>query len=106
MSEAELLEAIRRAPDADAPRLAYADALARRGDPRGEFIALACDSAARCERGDLGEVYVAQRKKEWGLLRQHRSAFLSAMGLLDVKGTSYRWERGFVSEVMTQAEAV
>ena len=32
------LQAIRDAPDDDAPRLIYADWLDERGDPRGEFI--------------------------------------------------------------------
>jgi uncharacterized protein (TIGR02996 family) len=42
-SEEELLAAIYAQPDADAPRAVYADFLAERGDPRGEFIALQLD---------------------------------------------------------------
>ncbi len=42
LTEAEdaLLAAIEAAPDADGPRLVYADWLQERGDPRGHFIAL------------------------------------------------------------------
>ncbi len=36
----DLLRAVLEAPDDDAPRLVYADALIEVGDPRGEFIAL------------------------------------------------------------------
>jgi uncharacterized protein (TIGR02996 family) len=43
--EAELLAAIRADPEDDAPRLVYADYLMQRGDPRGEYIALACNYA-------------------------------------------------------------
>ncbi|HEU0029960.1 MAG TPA: TIGR02996 domain-containing protein [Kofleriaceae bacterium] len=41
-NEAALLRAILDAPDDDAPRLVYADALLQAGDPRGELIALQC----------------------------------------------------------------
>lgn len=40
VSEARLLAAIRVAPENDAPRAVYADALLARGDPRGEMIAV------------------------------------------------------------------
>jgi uncharacterized protein (TIGR02996 family) len=49
VTEAELLGAVCDAPDDDAPRLVYADWLAERGDPRGEYIQLAC-RAARISR--------------------------------------------------------
>ncbi len=101
MSDDELLDVIRRTRDANASRLAYAAVLSRRGNARGEFIALACDNAERRTRGDLGNVYVAQCLREWALLREHRSSFLSAMGLVEAKHTHYRWQRGFVSEVAT-----
>ncbi|MGV3624109.1 MAG: TIGR02996 domain-containing protein [Archangium sp.] len=48
VDEASLLDAIYAAPDDDAPRLVFADALMERGDPRGEFIALQLQRA----RGD------------------------------------------------------
>lgn len=45
MDELRFLEAIRAAPDDDAPRLVYADWLSERGDPRGEFIVAQCTIA-------------------------------------------------------------
>jgi uncharacterized protein (TIGR02996 family) len=42
MTEAELLAAVIAAPDDDEPRLVYADWLTERGDPRGEYIQMAC----------------------------------------------------------------
>lgn len=43
----DLIAEIRREPDADAPRRVAADWLLERGDPRGEYVALACELAAR-----------------------------------------------------------
>ena len=54
---AELVQAIVREPDDDAPRLVAADWLMERGDPRGEYIALAV-------RGDALDGY-AERETEW-----------------------------------------
>ncbi len=44
-TSADLLAAVLAAPDADAPRLVYADWLCERGDPRGDFISLQCGLA-------------------------------------------------------------
>ncbi|HEX4417012.1 MAG TPA: TIGR02996 domain-containing protein [Kofleriaceae bacterium] len=41
----DLIQAIRRDPMSDAPRLVCADWLIERGDPRGDYIALACRHA-------------------------------------------------------------
>jgi uncharacterized protein (TIGR02996 family) len=41
-AEAAFLEAIRAHPEADEPRLVYADWLEERGDPRGDFIRAHC----------------------------------------------------------------
>lgn len=105
MIEPELLEAVRRAPADDAPRFAYAELLSSHGDPLGEYIHLACDNAKRRALGDLGDRYVTQMLREWALLGEHRSTWLRAMGLVERQHTSYRWERGFVSEVSTDPEA-
>ena len=40
--EDAFFQAILETPDDDLPRLAYADWLEERGDPRGEFIHLQC----------------------------------------------------------------
>lgn len=54
----DLLRAVLAAPDDPAPRLVYADALMRAGDPRGEFIALQC--AAKPEAAALLEAHRAE----------------------------------------------
>ncbi|MBA3538746.1 MAG: TIGR02996 domain-containing protein [Deltaproteobacteria bacterium] len=46
---ADLVHQIRIDPDSDEPRLVAADYLSDRGDPRGEYIVRACQSA-RCDR--------------------------------------------------------
>ena len=48
-SEKALFAAVCAAPADDGPRLVYADALQEKGDPRGEYIVLAC----KHERGEL-----------------------------------------------------
>ncbi len=72
-----LLEAIHTAPDDDAPRLVFADALIERGDPRGEFIVRQC-------RGDAASDLALAHGDDWvapirPLLRE------------------YRFERGFLA---------
>jgi uncharacterized protein (TIGR02996 family) len=56
-TERDLLHAVRAAPDDDEPRLVLADALAARGSPYGELIALQCaggdDPAARAREREL-----------------------------------------------------
>src|SRR5687768_16159783 len=59
----DLLAAIRRDLDDDAPRLVYADVLQRAGDPRGELIAV------QCELERLGEVYQGTYAWEGDALR-------------------------------------
>jgi uncharacterized protein (TIGR02996 family) len=77
----ELLRAVIEAPDDDAPRLVYADALMRAGDPRGEFIALQLSSAPAA----------AERAAE--LLATHRATWIAAMPqVLDAN-----FERGFAA---------
>src|SRR5262245_34470968 len=77
---AELVQAIRRSPHDDAPRLVAANWLMERGDPRGEYIAVAA-------RGGALDAY-AERETEW------------AQGLVK-PGANNRptFQRGFVEEV-------
>jgi uncharacterized protein (TIGR02996 family) len=103
MSDVELVAAIRDKPSDDAPRLVYADVLMRRRDPRGEYIALACDGAQRRAHADLGDDYVARTLREWSLLREHRSSWLAESGFVADKSLRYRWNRGFVSEVFASS---
>ena len=55
------------APEKDAPRLVYADALLERNDPRGEFIGLQFTRAKR-------RLTAAEREREFALLEEHRQA--------------------------------
>ena len=84
---AELVQAIRVAPDDDAPRLAAADWLIERGDLRGPYIALAT-------RGEALDAYAAQ-EAEW------------AQGLVKL-GANNRptFARGFVEEVHLDATKI
>jgi uncharacterized protein (TIGR02996 family) len=68
--DAAFLEAIRAAPDDDAPRLIYADWLDERGDPRGEFIRVQC-GRVRLPETDPRRAALAARARElleanWG----------------------------------------
>ena len=83
-------------PDDEAARLVLADALAERGDPRGELIALQCALAA-------GNASRKARVRVASLLRDHGRAWL---GRLDpfVGKTGLGFERGFVSTARALTE--
>src|SRR4051794_4488118 len=66
--ENAFLEAIRAEPDADVHRMAYADWLSERDDPRGEFIRVQCE-LARMGPDDPCRAPLAERETE--LLRLH-----------------------------------
>jgi uncharacterized protein (TIGR02996 family) len=59
----ELVHAIRLDPESDAPRLVCADWLQDRGDPRGEYIALAC-RLAQLPRGSPQWIDAMVRRSE------------------------------------------
>jgi uncharacterized protein (TIGR02996 family) len=101
----ELLAAIKRTPEDDTPRLALAEVLTRRGDTRGEFIRLECENARRRAKRELDDVYVAEMLREWALYKEHRSTWIQAMGFVEEGYTFYRWDRGFITDVMTGPEA-
>lgn len=69
-ARAALLAAIAAAPDAEAPRLIYADWLAQRGDPRGELLHAQL-AIARLPAGDpaLAELRAWERR----ILREHEA---------------------------------
>lgn len=85
-SDEELLAAIYAAPDDDAPRHVFADALLERGDERGEFISL---QLARAR----GEATPAQRLRESQLA--HDPKRLSAWALPLSAGGEVVFGRGF-----------
>jgi uncharacterized protein (TIGR02996 family) len=79
-----LLAKIFADPDADEPRLVYADWLIEKGDPRGEFI--------RLQIAD--DLSLAQKKNT--LLKKHEKAWLAP---IREHVRTWRWQRGFVSWV-------
>jgi uncharacterized protein (TIGR02996 family) len=88
-TEESLLAGVWRDPDADAPRLVYADWLQERDDPRGELMTLQFARAA-------GTLTRAQAAREKALLAEFTLRWLGPLATeLTKKGL--QWERGFVS---------
>jgi len=85
-----LLGAVYAAPEADEPRLVYADALQEIGDPRGEFIALQFKRA----RGE--ELSRAEWLREVELAQRHGASWLGPLAA--VTFPARRWDRGFLVE--------
>lgn len=89
-----LLEACRWAPDDDAPRLVWADAV---GGERGELVVLQCDLA----RGDLPPAAAAaRRRRERELLSRHGTAW---SGFADIPVVRAELRRGFVEAIEVPA---
>jgi uncharacterized protein (TIGR02996 family) len=76
--EQALFQAILEAPDDDAPRFVYADYLEERGDPRGEYVRLACRQARKWpfRIEDPGD---PESTRMWELERKHGKRWLAAM---------------------------
>src|SRR5687768_782664 len=113
-----LLAAIHANLDDDAPRLVYADALQRAGDPRGEFIAVQCALAALGQHHrpldswagsalldipDDDEARAARaatirqlRGRENALLKAHDDAWGRAIKAIDF---DFRYGRGFAESI-------
>lgn len=89
---AALLEAVYADPDADAPRLVYADWLASLGHPRGEFIGLQLAREHGGPTSDREQQLLARHGDEWaGPLH----VVTSPLGRV--------FERGFLSAVSIEA---
>jgi hypothetical protein len=87
----DLLAACLAAPDDDAPRFAWANAV---GGPRGELVAVQCALA----RGELPrDIAVNRRRRETELLREHGDTWA---GLGDL---GYVFRRGFVESLRVDA---
>jgi uncharacterized protein (TIGR02996 family) len=93
-SHLSFLDAILENPDADEPRLRYADWLDRSCDPRGEFIRVQCRLAWPEEFDPcLAELELRERE----LLGEFEQAWAAPLaGMLD----AWSFQRGFVSEII------
>jgi uncharacterized protein (TIGR02996 family) len=99
-STEELLEAVLDAPDDDAPRLVYADALLDRGDPRGELIVAQLQLAReRMVEARRLELEAAAQK----LVREHTARLGAAYAELNA---GFMFRRGFVEQLTAPARAL
>ncbi len=88
-SIAALLEEVYADPGDDAPRLVLADALTLADDPRGEFIVLQLERAARGDP-DPGA-------RERALVTRHGRTWMAELAALIPRGRADTFRRGFVS---------
>jgi uncharacterized protein (TIGR02996 family) len=86
-------EAILASPEDDGPRLAYADWLRQRGDPRGELFAAQCALVALDEDADERREL---QERQWALIDEHGPAWLAEVGLGPGEGA---FHRGLIEEV-------
>jgi uncharacterized protein (TIGR02996 family) len=98
--EGDLLEAVLAAPDDDAPRLVYADALLDRGDPRGELIVVQLQLAReRMLDARRAELESAAAK----LVREHTAHMQASYAALNA---GFVFRRGFVEQLTAPARAI
>ena len=87
------LRAIRADPEADLPRLVYADWLDEHDDPaRAEFVRVQCELAKLADHDDA---YAALEDREHELLAEHEAKWLGDGPTPD----EWTFRRGFVDEV-------
>jgi uncharacterized protein (TIGR02996 family) len=93
--ERTLIEAIAADPEADGPRIVFADWLQQAGDPRGELVAVQC-ALVRSRTPDL-------ELRERDLLERYEAEWLARAGLRPGEG---RFERGLLERVDASAARV
>ena len=99
MQDEAFLEAIRQAPDDDAPRLIYADWLEEHGQPeRAEFIRLECERERVPEHSPRWHELVSRASP---LYKKHQVEWL---GSLSEILSTYAFSRGFLEFVGLPAE--
>lgn len=97
--ESDALAEVLAAPDDDVPRMAYADLLVARGDPRGEFIRVQCALST----GDVEFLEKQELRERIGkLLLAHEATWRKAAGL--PASVEIVWRRGFIDEVTLTGE--
>lgn len=92
------LDAVLADPDADAPRLAFADACEAREPERAEFIRLQVETARRLRTGDPSYRDPARRAEQ--LLAPHRASWV---GPIAQRVTWCELYRGFVEDIELDA---
>src|SRR3569623_1802460 len=98
--ERNLIEAIRRRPDSDLPRMMYADWLEERSDPRGELIRVQC-LLSRMPPVAPGRVDLEARERR--LRSDHYEAWIEEpLVLIGVKRAEFR--RGLIEALEVDAE--
>jgi uncharacterized protein (TIGR02996 family) len=93
-SDTDFLQSIISNAEDDTPRLAYADWLDERGDPRGEFIRVQIE-LSRMSREDARASPLYTRENS--LLVKHEKEWISDVRRL-IRG--WRFHRGFIEEVV------
>ncbi|MBL8680985.1 MAG: TIGR02996 domain-containing protein [Myxococcales bacterium] len=97
--ESDALAEVIAAPDDDVPRMAYADLLVARGDPRGEFIRVQCALA----NGDVEFLEKQELRERAGkLLLEHEKSWRELAGIADK--IQVEWRRGFIDEATLTGE--
>lgn len=95
-----LAAAICADPQDDSARLAYADWLSRRGDPRGEFIRCQVHAAVLPAEDPRR---AAMETSAQALLDRHELAWVQPLPMFVER---WRFDRGFLSEVRLDARAI
>ena len=106
--ERALLDAVIAEPDADGPRLVYADWLQQHGDgARGELIAVQCALA----RLDHPAEHNRLKARDFELVERHGNTWCAAVGIGDVRNNWHPsvwaadFQRGFIEAVEMPAHA-
>lgn len=99
--ESDLLRDSLFHPDDDAPRLAYADFLHARGDPRGRFMRLQLRAVAAERNGDPDALYAPWLDEADALRARHGSAWIAD---LCPPCTRAGFVRGMVEHVALSAQ--
>jgi uncharacterized protein (TIGR02996 family) len=103
--EADLLRAVLEAPEDVEARRVYGDALASRGDPRGELIHVQCElEADTCDRATRTQLL----RREAVLLGKHRNAWIAPISV-GHRGNFHRtgtFRRGMVEKVSAPARVL
>jgi uncharacterized protein (TIGR02996 family) len=102
-SETKTLLAILKDPENDGLRLAYADDLEQKGDPRGEFIRIQCrlheyESVLKLNAKQKSEKSRLVKQQQT-LLKKHFQQWTAALAPLQVRPEQVQFSRGLISSL-------